>query len=539
MNAPTIAKHCRVSSPLDVKFQPSFRAALVVIVALTAALRVFCLLDLPLSATEASTAASAWKGDLDSVSPVSGALTALALFFSGPSDLAARFFPTLAGILAVALAGGTYPLLGKRGAATLALVLATAPGAAYAAGRVGDESVALMLGTLLLFCLACARSARWTIAAAATLGALVSAGVVGCSIAIGVVVAFLVARQRGWAPYSDLVASVNVNIKTCSLTALGAFLAIGTVVGMAPLALFHSGPFVWLSRFGAPAEWPFGYAPVLAFVQNPGLIVLPLLGVCVAVIGRTPGWPFYLTWLSASSALVVLAPGAQPVDGVALLLPLGCLAGYVGEELFKRDAYLGGKHGLISVCTAVILFFSIWSFATAQQMTSVALCAVYVIVCVIVLTSSLSRLDTLTRWRLLSLAGGVLLILAGLRATDTPRLTLIHEGSIPSQELATVRHDARVRAPSPFTPQAPTVATTEDYRWLADWYYAGYGRGEDADLYLIPLKQSAPADTSFVRRYAVSKVYAGDKRTWSEIWPLIWNTSTSNLETEEIKVYAR
>jgi hypothetical protein len=360
---------------------------LILIGVIAVGLRLLRLGDLPLSASEAREALSAWRlvsmSNYAPVQPVSAAwytLTALTFWLLGASEFWARFWPMVAGVAIVFTPLVFRRELGRAAAVIACAVLALSP-TLLATARTADGTTLAALGLVLSIAglrrLAANEAGWWLAGLGLGLGMASGprfvSGLAAGLFALGFVVFIKPQAARslraGWLAIRPRLAP------TLMLTGL-AFVSFASAGVLIPSGLSAAGSALprWLAGWSPVAARSLWLIPETLFVYEPLLVVMGLAGLYVAFLsdignalaGRiqlifanrdsetdsaAPGAAAAVPWKATASILGsviigailfgVLYVGRETSDAIWVVLPLALLSGKVLAETFGGDWFEG------------------------------------------------------------------------------------------------------------------------------------------------------------------------------------------------------
>lgn len=342
------------------------------ILALALFLRLFQLGRLPLSDDEARWALQAWEltrgeNPLPGSQAASPVFTAGAFFLFGASNVAARLWPALTGVLLVLLPALLREHLGERAALILAFGLAVDPGL-WALARVAGSPLPAV--TFLALTVALWQKRRYALAGVCAGLALLSGpalwfGVL--TLALAAPAAALLTTTKSPVPLSS---QKGAPWRTAALCALASALLCGTAFGFLPRALgavtaamlhFLRG---WWTSAGVQS-----WQTALALLADE---TLPLLFGLIAAIRGVAKKDHFASTLAFAALLAFLLIALYPGRQVGLLawvtLPLWILA---SSEIDRQLNLEGVEKGIVFPLAAFIflLLFLAWFMLAHTTLT--------------------------------------------------------------------------------------------------------------------------------------------------------------------------
>ena len=393
--------------------------------------------DRPLTAPEAAQALHAWQatsgpgGDALAASPLLFAGQALAFALFGPSDMAARLVPALAGTVLVLLPYLLRHRLGRIGALAASALLLVSPMVLFTS-RDGSGDVLLLAAGLatvagLVGWADFRRPVYLYLTAASAALALVSApGVYTLIVALAAAFALLALRRGPWSPWSPwsfgprtkgfgpgtkgtkgsrqafLERRTADDDGWASLRAawqearsrerwlrIGVALFFGTLMLVPTTLLLHLEGVqavadlfpAWINHF-APwsGEQPWGYPLAILVLYEPLLLLFGLAGAIVAFRQRDLLGRLLAVWAGVALIVALIVGGRGPGDVLLVVGPLALLAGHVVGRLLEEVAERGRwiRDSLfVGLLTAISVFcyIELASYAYRREATYLWLAA--------------------------------------------------------------------------------------------------------------------------------------------------------------------
>jgi len=317
------------------------------LLALAVGSRLLGLATAPLSPDESGTALSAWDAVNAGTWPATAdsplLLTGQTLLFAllGPSEVAARLLPALAGVLLVGLPLLWRKDLGNLGALVAAGLLLASPLSLFTARRVDGTALAVLGGalvvTVFLQTLAGAdgdtRGHEALLALGLTLG--LTGGAPFYDVAIAGCAACWVIRRA--APRGK----ITLRWKRAALIGIGLSLLVSVAIGLhwSGWAGIAEGAAAWWAEWLSPAERstsPLG----LLLLYEPLLLISAVTGLILLVNRHTADRHLlpraFALWAVGAALLVAVRPGSAPEALSATIPPLALLGGFAADRLWSH-----------------------------------------------------------------------------------------------------------------------------------------------------------------------------------------------------------
>ena len=352
------------------------------LLALAVGSRLLGLAATPLSPDESGTALSAWDAVSTGTWPATAGspllLTGQTLLFAllGPSEVAARLLPALAGTLLVGLPLLWRRQLGDLGALVASGLLLASPLSLLTARRVDGTALAVLGGALVVTVIlqtliGADGDTRWheaLLALGLTLGLTGGAPFYDVAIA-GCAACWMMHR----AAFSG---KMGLRWKQAVLIGLGLSLLVSAAVGLhwSGWAGIADGAAAWWAEWLSPAERSTNELGLL-LLYEPLLLISAVTGLALLLNRRTadrqPLPRALALWAVVAALFVAIRPGSAPEALGAAILPLALLGGFAAEQLWSRlppeSLRWLGLHVLTSA-----LFWSPGLLALAQHTNSSA-----------------------------------------------------------------------------------------------------------------------------------------------------------------------
>ena len=348
------------------------------------ALRLIDLDARPLGLAEAGRALDAWRlAQGQPVSSVGSPLllngTAALFFIFTANDFTARLLPALFGALVVLLPYFWRQRLGGLGALLAACFLAFSPLGLFVSRSVGPEVIAAGCALAALtgvMAFADSGDKRYVFLAAASLALLLASGP-GAYFALLVfavsAVAILLLRRDGGAFAAGLRERLQGEagvLRAGGLVFLGAALGVGTLLffNLKGMQGFGDVLAAWWQGFGGAANLPW-FSPLLyPLLYEPLILVFGIAGGILAVQRREVWASLLFGWGLGSAALLMAWPARTSGDFLLVSVPFALLAGKGVAHLFDhaRADWRGMRDGvfvLVFGILAVYVYLQVSGFA--------------------------------------------------------------------------------------------------------------------------------------------------------------------------------
>jgi len=328
---------------------------LIAVVAL--ALRLSHLDAAPLNPVEAREATLAWRAatgqgmpEGTNYSPLLLAMNTLLFTLCGTSDVLARFWPALFGVLLVVTPLLLRSRVGRLGALASGLYLAISPTALVASRQVDGATVAAAGGMLLsgglvrFFDTDDAGQDNgprlWLTLSVAGLALAVTSSPIAYGFLLTLGLACLILAWT-WSDRQHIF-RLMPHASRLTLPFVLAILALSTGFGWNLAGIGATGDLFasWLARFGLTSN-PTASSLTLVVIYEPLALLLGLGGLIWAV---RRGYRFGLLmglWAGLGFFLLALMPGRAPLDVLWVILPLAVLTGVAAKALLQNLGKLG------------------------------------------------------------------------------------------------------------------------------------------------------------------------------------------------------
>lgn len=334
----------------------------------------------PLQPAESVVALDSWNiaqhlGVQLGASPVLVYANALLFVSLGATDGVARALPMFAGFVTAIFPVFLRRELGRVGALSAALILATSPTLIFASRSVDPTSLTLAFSLIfLLATLEYGRAKRVRfLYVASIVGALILMSGPPAYTMVVVLVGYLVANPIGeLRPLVGIATDVDP-MADREVVALRQALKGPLIAFALTIAIVGTGLGTNLEGFGDALTGPLGrWFSSLGGVSLSSLVVLPTLllayellalvfgviGVLFAVRGRRSIEGFFVWWAVVAAALFLIGDGSHPTWAAFIVTPLAVLAGRAIEELFPRIVVLEHRRDFAIFAAVVLSLFA-------------------------------------------------------------------------------------------------------------------------------------------------------------------------------------